>query len=287
MQNGYAKQAASRQNTDGATGHGVSIPIPAFWVSDSFMNLWAVLTELQPFTGKKPSNESEKSSEEARAYERARQQNAREEASRWKGKGKAKNILLANSTPSSSELPARQPTSSFPPSSTTTNKDAAHARTLQAQIDSERASYELARQLQAQEEAVHQEHQRLVQEAARVKLFDCAVCIEKYPEDYSAPIRSCGHVLCRECMKEHVKSQVNQALWPVRCPMCVADHSRTEDHGGEHGPAPLNSVEHSLIIVLLVITRDLIETLGIDEAVLGKWIKLEMDKVSVAVECPR
>ncbi len=36
-----------------------------------------------------------------------------------------------------------------------------------------------------------------------------------------------------------------------------------------------------------VITRDLVETLGIDEAVLVKWVKMELEKVSVAVECPK
>ena len=38
---------------------------------------------------------------------------------------------------------------------------------------------------------------------------------------------------------------------------------------------------------MLVVTRDLVETLGIDEAVLVRWVKLEMDSVSIAVECPR
>jgi sRNA-binding carbon storage regulator CsrA len=36
-----------------------------------------------------------------------------------------------------------------------------------------------------------------------------------------------------------------------------------------------------------VINRDLVETLGINEAVMVKWVRLEMEKVSVAVECPR
>jgi len=137
---------------------------------------------------------------------------------------------------------------------------------LQAQLDSERASYELARRLQAQEEASLQEHRRLVQEASRVKSFDCVICMENYTVEFSAPIRSCGHALCRTCMKEHVQSQVAQSVWPIRCPTCVADHSRTEAHG--------------------VITRDLVETLGIDEAVMTRWVKLEMDKVSIAIECP-
>jgi hypothetical protein len=38
--------------------------------------------------------------------------------------------------------------------------------------------------------------------------------------------------------EEHVQSQVDQAVWPVRCPMCVADQSRTGGHGGEYGRVP-------------------------------------------------
>jgi len=155
-------------------------------------------------------------------------------------KGKAKNNATDSSTPRW-EPPAPQTTGPSRPRFTSTHDDSAQARALQAQLDNERASYDLARQLQAQEDATLREHRMLVQEAARVKLFDCVICIEKYPEDYSAPVKSCGHVLCRNCMKEHVQSQVDQAVWPVRCPMCVADNSRrrTEAQGGEYGRAPL------------------------------------------------
>ena len=116
--------------------------------------------------------------------------------------------------------------------------DAAQARALQAQLDKERESYDLARQLQAQDDAMIREHQKLVQEAARAKVFDCVICMEKYPEGYSAPVRSCGHALCRGCMKEHVQSQVDQAVWPVRCPVCVADQTRAGEHGGEYERVP-------------------------------------------------
>lgn len=53
------------------------------------------------------------------------------------------------------------------------------------------------------------------------------------------------------------------------------------------GQSSLNSAEDLFTIILLVVTRDLVETLGIDEAMLVKWVKLEMEEVSVAVECPR
>ena len=309
-----------------------------------FMNLWPILIKFQPFHGKRTTSESAKVnlSEEALAYERARQQNAREETSRLKGKakdvstgstslayeracqqnareetsrlkGKAKDVSTSSTSlayerarqQNAHEVPSRLKgkaknfstgSTSFPseppaytptmPSSTATTDDAANARALQAQLDSERASYELARQLQAQEEATLQEHRRLVQEASRVRLFHCYICIEELSMDYAAPITSCGHVICRTCMKEHVQSQVDQSIWPIRCPLCVADHARTKEHGGEYEPASLDSAE-DLPVILSVITRDLIETLGVDEAVLVKWVKLEMEKVSVAVECRR
>ncbi len=171
--------------------------------------------------------------------ERARQQNAREETSRLKGK--AKNVSTGW-TILPSEPPPYTPTRPSPPPSTTTTDDAANARATQAHLDIERASYELARQLQAQEEAALQEHRRLLQEESRVQLFHCDICMEEYRMDFAAPISSCGHVICRICMKQHVQSQVGQSIWPIRCPMCVADHTRTQEHGGEYGSAPLDSL---------------------------------------------
>ena len=243
------------------------------------------MTELQPFSGKRTTRESakENTSEEALAYERARQQSARGETSRLKGKEKS---IFSGLTFLPSEPPPYKPTEPSPPPSTNTTDDAADARALQAQLDNERASYELARQLQAQEEAALQEHRRLLQEESRVPLFHCDICMEEYRMDFAAPVASCGHVICRGCMKEHVQSQVDQSTWPIRCPMCVADHTRTQEHGGEYRSAPLDSAE-GLLVMISVITRDLVETLGIDEAVLVKWVKMEMERVSVAVECPR
>ena len=149
-------------------------------------------------------------------------------------KGKEKSSPIESSTPKWLGPSAPQHNGVSGSRSATTSADAAQARALQAQLDRERESYDLARQLQAQDDATIREHQKLVQEAARAKVFDCVVCMEKYPEGYSAPVRSCGHLLCRGCMKEHVQSQVDQAVWPVRCPVCVADQSRAGGHGGEY-----------------------------------------------------
>jgi len=88
-------------------------------------------------------------------------------------------------------------------------------------------------------------------------------------------------------MKEHVQSQVGQSIWPIRCPLCVMDYSPEGEHGGEHRPAPLDFAKGLSTVIMSVITRDLVETLGIDQAVLVKWVKLEMAKVCVAIECPR
>ena len=301
MHNSFTKPAVFSQNAGGAggtTSHSISSSISSLWVGVSLITPWLILTKLQPFHSKRAPDESAKvnTSEEALAYERARQQNAREEMSRLKGK--AKNIPTGSSvwskppaySPPKPSLPLSTTTTngaSHTPPSTTTIDDASHARALQAQLDNERASYELARQLQAQEEAVRQEHRRLLEEASRVQLFHCAICMEEQLMDFAVPNASCGHILCRECMKNHVQSQVGQSIWPIRCPMCVADHARTEEHGGEYRPTPLDSVKGLSTIMMSVINRDVVETLGVDEAVMTKWVKLEMEKVSVAVECPR
>ena len=214
--------------------------MPPPWVIISLMNVLAVLTRLQTANGTRFPKESERvrPNEEAYTHQRVFQQDVREEISPMKGK--ARNGLTENSTARWSQPPAPEATgpsySRF--GNDTANDDAAKARALQAQLDSEWASYDLARQLQAEDEATLREHQLLMQEAARSKSFDCVVCMEKYPEDYSAPVRSCGHVLCRNCMKDHVQAQVDQAVWPVLCPLCVADRSRTQGHGGEYGRVP-------------------------------------------------
>jgi hypothetical protein len=125
---------------------------------------------------------------------------------------------------------------------------------------------------------VFQEHRRLVYEANRVRVFDC---MDKGPEDFCRSVKNCRRVLCRTCVKNHVQSQVEQSMG---CPGCVADHSRTKGPGGGH---PRASLEDLLITILLVIARNLVETLGIDEALLIKWARLEMGKISITVECPR
>ncbi len=181
------------------------------------------------------SKEKERSNpnEGANASGRRLQQDTREEMPRLKGK--EKDSHTESSPPKWWEPSTPQRTGTSGSRSATTDDDAAQARAIQAQLDSERASYDLARRLQAEDDATRMEHQKLVQEAARVKVFDCVICMDKFPEDYSAPVKGCGHVLCRNCMKEHVQSQVDQAVWPVRCPLCVADRSRTGGHGCEYG----------------------------------------------------
>lgn len=84
-----------------------------------------------------------------------------------------------------------------------------------------------------------------------------------------------------------MQSQVDQAILPVLCPMCVADHSWTAEYGGSMDQSSLNCVEDLFTFTLLVVSRGLLETLGTDEASLVKCVKLEMDKISVVVVCPR
>ena len=174
-----------------------------------------------------------KPNEGAYTRQRVLQQDLGEEMSPLKDK--AKNGLESLSS-RWSQSPAPETTEPSRSRFDATNDDA--FPTLQTQPDSERTSSDLAHQLRTQYNATLREHRRRVQEVARFKSFDCVVCMEKYPENYSVPVRGCGHVLCRTCMKAHVQSQVDQSVWPVLCPLCVADWSRTQGHGGEYGRVP-------------------------------------------------
>ena len=54
-------------------------------------------------------------------------------------------------------------------------------------------------------------------------LIKCGICIESYPEDQMIPLESCGHKLCRNCVKNYVGTQLAERCFPVLCPVCKAE----------------------------------------------------------------
>jgi hypothetical protein len=84
-------------------------------------------------------------------------------------------------------------------------------------LEEEERSLQYARQLAMEEENEIMEFEAL-KEAN--KSFDCPICAEEYHVGFIIRVDRCNHEVCRECVLNHVRTQVEEAHWPIFCPMC-------------------------------------------------------------------
>lgn len=87
-------------------------------------------------------------------------------------------------------------------------------------------------QIQFDEENRKLEQQMRDLQAIQPEFFDCGVCFEKFQEDHIARVEPCGHTYCRDCLKGHAVSKIDEHRYPVLCPLCTADRTRTDPPGG-------------------------------------------------------
>jgi hypothetical protein len=84
-------------------------------------------------------------------------------------------------------------------------------------------SLRLAKQL-AEEDAVEKKWFDDLKEAN--KPFECPICAaDDIHEGYTSKAERCDHIVCRDCMINHIKSQIEAAHWPIFCPMCGPDQA--------------------------------------------------------------
>jgi hypothetical protein len=50
--------------------------------------------------------------------------------------------------------------------------------------------------------------------------------MEEMPEDSIARPDSCGHSFCRECLRGHVTSRLDEHRFPILCPTCTANKGK-------------------------------------------------------------
>ena len=58
-------------------------------------------------------------------------------------------------------------------------------------------------------------------------LFQCGVCMDEQPVDYVTFLDPCRHKFCRNCIKNHIDSQLSERRFPILCPVCKAVRSTT------------------------------------------------------------
>ncbi|KAF7370313.1 RING-type domain-containing protein [Mycena sanguinolenta] len=144
-----------------------------------------------------------------------------------------------------------------------------HAVAAQLQMDWDREERDSALKAQAMQYEFEQEDAQLVRQQVALQkqaqlLFDCGVCLDKWPEDYVCRIQDCTHAFCRDCMKGYVVSKLQDKLYPIFCPMCVTDQARVEPG---------------------VITDDLVQMLGLDDKNYHILQELQIASMSILLHC--
>jgi hypothetical protein len=78
----------------------------------------------------------------------------------------------------------------------------------------------LQREYDAEDHALAVQRNELSKAAQRV--FQCGICMDDMPEDSMACPDSCGHMFCRECLRRHVSTRLEEHRFPILCPTCTA-----------------------------------------------------------------
>ncbi|KIJ09608.1 hypothetical protein PAXINDRAFT_172431 [Paxillus involutus ATCC 200175] len=125
---------------------------------------------------------------------------------------------------------------------------------------------DFARRLQATFNAEDTELQDQMEQLLRTaqRRYHCGICLDDFPEDDAVRIESCGHDICRDCVRGHVSTKIDERRFPVLCPVCMADHTN---------PNPGT------------ICGQLVELLGVSEEQYKTWEEMEMAQFSVLVNC--
>lgn len=134
----------------------------------------------------------------------------------------------------------------------------------------------------------YHENQILAAERARLvsiapTTFTCGVCFDEQPEDYVALIEGCQHRLCRDCLREYIRSKLQERRYPILCPLCTADATR-EDVGGTYAYTGVNDTNefHNIIAV---ISDGIIRDIGVSEEEYDVFEQLQLVSFSVLLHC--
>jgi len=75
--------------------------------------------------------------------------------------------------------------------------------------------------------------------------FECKICMDVWSLGNVAKVDECGHEICRDCMKSHIKAELDHKRWPILCSLCRADNR--EHPGGEYDTFLLTLVLSDLL----------------------------------------
>ncbi|KAG8718608.1 hypothetical protein FRC09_012398 [Ceratobasidium sp. 395] len=146
------------------------------------------------------------------------------------------------------------------------------SRSLDSNIeDTDLRSLEVAMAMQQEfdkERVTMLEDQQFAQAIERRK-FDCNICMDSFTDEAIALVDGCDHSSCRECMRGHVQSKIDERRYPIPCPFCVAG---SDDKAGVKSR-------------IGVISPMLVETIGVTPELFNIYTELQMAEHSIMIDC--
>ena len=55
---------------------------------------------------------------------------------------------------------------------------------------------------------------------------DCPICTNPLLPEDRIVVERCGHSTCKGCLREYIGARLEENVWPIRCPICMAEGGR-------------------------------------------------------------
>ncbi|KAI0650279.1 hypothetical protein C8Q79DRAFT_1006563 [Trametes meyenii] len=123
----------------------------------------------------------------------------------------------------------------------------------------------LAMQHEFDEENRQLEEQLKYLQKIQPKFFHCGICFDEFQEDNVARVAPCEHAYCRDCLTGYATSKIEEHRYPILCPQCTADKTRSEVPGE--------------------IDDEAVQKLGLTDKQYGIYVDMQMSKFSTMIDC--
>ncbi|KAG8744095.1 hypothetical protein FRC10_010776 [Ceratobasidium sp. 414] len=107
--------------------------------------------------------------------------------------------------------------------------------------------------------------------------FDCGICLDSFTDEAIAFVDECDHSCCRECMRSHVQSKIEERRYPIPCPFCVAG---SDDKSGVKATGGVMLRKEPTVISSM-----LVETIGVTPELFNTYTELQMAEHSIMIDC--
>ena len=136
-----------------------------------------------------------------------------------------------------------------------------------------------------EDHAISAQPAELVTNKFAQRLFECGICMDEMPDDSIARPDPCGHTFCRECLRGHVTTRLNEHRFPILCPTCTVGKGKGKEAAG--GTCCERTINFILLsrYVSLEVSQSLALDLGLTDELHCIWTEMEMVSFSVLLYC--